>query len=336
MLFTMRARLFALTILINATACLLSGQAINSDTRLQQLQQFDRFFDISAPNTDSSNKGLQVQDESGETDMGEQRILLSKEEPKHWRLFADNALIHVTNAFLTSGNAVSDTYYAGTVGAQYHRSLSNSFAVTAVARQQFFRYFEHSALDFNHTSFTTRAQWVAPKSLSNVLLWGQWQWNSLTNARSNPSGVSFGDEFLRYHTFSIGAQKTFFLDDYNLLFLGTTAQFGLTEKSRSSRQFDPQKDTYSLFVGYYYQYSRSLSTQVGYYLSRNVYDHLRTASGKHRRDWNHTVSAAAVWKFNPWLSAGTNLSYIWNESNERFFHYENGNVGLNLELNYRF
>ncbi len=332
----MRARFFILTTLVSTVTCLLSGQTINSDTRIQQLQQFDRFFDVRTPDKDSSaNEALSLA-ESGETDMGEQRILLSKQEQKHWRLFADNSLIYVSNAFLTSNNAVSDTYYAATLGAQYHHSLSNDIAVTAVVKQQFFRYFEYSALDFNHTSFAARAHWLAPESLAHILFWGQWQWNSLTNARSNPSGVSFGDEFLRYHTFSLGAQKTFFLNDYNFLFLGATAQFGLTESSRGSRRHDPQKDSYSLFVGYNYQYSRSLSTQIGYYLNRGLYDHLRTAGNKHRRDWNHTVSASAIWKFNPWLSAGTNLSCVWNESNERFFHYENGNVGVNLEVNYRF
>src|SRR5690606_35293329 len=202
---------------------------INSDTRLQQLQQFDRLFPIAAPGQEASAQETEIPAESGETDIGEQRILLAHEQPKHWRLFADNSLIYATNAFLTRDNTVSDAYYAATLGAQYHHNLSDNLGVTAVVKQQFFRYFEYSALDFNHTSFTARAHWVAPESLARVLFWGQWQWNSLTHARSNPSGVSFGDEFLRYHTFSLGAQKTFFLNDYNLLFLGATAQLGLTE-----------------------------------------------------------------------------------------------------------
>lgn len=325
------------SLILLGTPALVSAQAIPPDTRLQQLQQFERFYDGQEIDIPSSPDALQ-QEEAWEKDgeLGEQRILLAKPAPKPWRLFADSTVVYTSNAFLTQGHTLDDGYFAGTVGASYNWTFENSLNVNLMARQQLFRYFSYSVLDFDHGSLAARVNWVAPDSLGNVVFFGRWQWNRLTAARSNPSGISFGDEFLRYHTFTVGAQKLFFIDPYNYFFLGLSSQFGLTEDSRGSRATDPQKDSYSLFVGYSYIYSRSLTTQIGYYLNRNVYDHIRTGNGKLRRDWNHAVAASAIWTFNDYLSAGLNLTYTWNESNESFFQYEVGNIGTHLEVSWRF
>lgn len=316
---------------------LLSAQVISPDTRLQQLQQFERFYEGQDTDVQRPVDSLQQQEEwEDDGELGEQRILLAKPAPKPWRLFADSSFIYTSNAFLTQGHTLDDGYFAGTVGASYNWTFENSLNINLMARQQFFRYFSYSVLDFDHGSLAARVNWVAPDYLGNIVFFGRWQWNRLTAARSNPSGVSFGDEFLRYHTFTVGAQKLFFVDPYNYFFLGLSSQFGLTEDSRGSRASDPQKDSYSLFAGYSYIYSRSLTAQIGYYLNRNLYDHIRTGSGKLRRDWNHAVSASAIWTFNDYLSAGLNLTYTWNQSNESFFKYEVGNIGTSLEVSYRF
>lgn len=331
-------RLIILPVAVISFPWVLGAQTISPDTRLQQLQQFDSFFGpqstLDSQQRQQEAHELEEWDDDGE--LGRQRILLRKPEQRPWKLFADTAVIYSSNAFLTHTSERGDAYAAGTVGASYNWIFEDSWNINLMARQQFFRYFEYSVLDFDHSALSARLNWVSPDYMGNIVFFGRWQWNRLTAARSNPSGISFGDEFLRYHTFTVGAQKLFFLNPYNYFFVGASSQFGLTERTRGSKQTDPQKDTYSLFAGYSYIYSRSLSTQIGYYLNRNVYDHIRTGNNKLRRDWNHSVSASAIWTFNDYLAAGAHLTYTWNESNERFFRYETANIGGNLELSYRF
>lgn len=313
----------------------LVAQTVDPDTRLQQLQQFDQFYGTTQSTDAKEGEELKAET-SSETDIGEQRILLKKALNHIFTVNFDNSLIYQSNAFLTNGNERSDAYWAGVLSGQYQYNINERSGITATVRQQLFRYVDHSVLDFNHGSVGARAYWVAPEEFANILFWGQYQLNSLTFARANGAGYSFGDEFLRYHSFSLGAQKSFFLNNYNALTLGAMGQFNYTDKSIQARNRDPQKDSYTLFLAHNYQYSRSLSTAMGYYLTNNQYNYLRTATNKKRDDWNHSLVASVSWKFNDWSKIVGNVSYVWNDSNERFYDYENGNIGASLELRYRF
>lgn len=252
----------------------------------------------------------------GDPDLGVQWISQPKERAHPWRLFASAADYYTDNVNLAKFNRQADGYFFSEVGARYERKLTESLGIEATLRQGFFRYHDLSAQDFDSLN-AGAGLYYDVKELWDITVFGRYNFERLTDE-------SLGHEFLRNHTLTAGAQKTFALEGENSIYLGYASMFGFAEQAAA------QRNEHSLYAGGQAHLTKSLDADL--YARLALFDYRQGS----RRDMNGTVVAALTYRFSRHLAVNASYSFVFDRSNRSRFDYDAGTTGGGLTFRYEF
>ena len=268
-----------------------------------------------APVDENGNAIGSNSDTSGDDSFGAQVLLKDQERVRPFTLSAGATGYGTSNVALTRRHAQSDAFVIADASASWNRGLSPELQMILGLQASTFRYDEFSGLDFDSFGGGTGLSWT-PRRWSGVNIFGRYDFTELLNRD--------GDEILRDHQFTFGAQKVFALGRSHAVTTGLLGAVGI------STPFAAQRDGVGPFVGYQLRLARALETGVFYRLSYYLY-----TSGN-RQDLNQAFSWNLRYHFNDWAEADAYFSFGANRSNASAFDYEvvsgGGGVGFTVRF----
>lgn len=266
---------------------------------------------------------------------GEQILLRRTPRTRPFRVFAEADGFFTNNAFITSEDRTSDRFTVLQAGMGWEKDWDRRFFADVGIRQQFYRYGENSALDFNLSLLNGGIGYLLPDEWLGIYLFSRYSLQSLTAARQDGDLDRF-DEFLRIHTFTAGGQKIIPLNAFMFFNVGALGRLGITDQFSGPGFADPERNDLQAFFSFQHIYSRSLSWRAQYSINRVFYSNALVAPEQKRRDWNHSLVLSGTYDVRSWLAISLSTSYTINDSNGDFFDYEVANLGGSLRATARF
>ncbi len=251
----------------------------------------------------------------GDMDLGIQAILKRKEAEQPFRFFADAAGFYTNNAALVRTGAQGDSYLFMDVGFTYDQKLNDQLSVESTIRQGFFRYDKFSTFDFENFNVGGGLTYQA-KKLWDIAFFGRYNFERFTQG-------DLSKDFFRNNTFTFGAQKTVYFNQYQYAYFGYSSVFGLATPRFS------QRDEHGFFVGLHYNFTPKLYAEV--YDRAAVFNY---SIG--RTDFNQTAVATVGYIFNNYARLTASFSYADDRSNHSVFNYDAATTGGGLALQLRF
>ncbi len=258
----------------------------------------------------------------GDSDIGVQRVMKRKKEVLNFSLFGDVSIYHTDNVALVRPRPVPENFMVGQTGFSVTPEILPGLFAEATIRQQWFRYDELIAFDFDSMNVGGGLSYLVPQ-LPGLVVFGRYNYNRLTYVHANPDGAE-GTEFFLNNTATFGLQKIFPISKAHYVAVGHTSVLGWSDPVL------PQRDEYSVFTSYNLKITRMLDSSVGYrasYITYNFGD---------REDLNHSFSGGLTFHPNKYFSVAANTSFGMNDSNMPQFKYEVLNFGGGLSAKLRF
>jgi|GEM_PF-588748 len=254
-----------------------------------------------------------------EADVGEQLILVAKDNWEPFRFGIDTGVSYTSNVALLENFEEEDTFFiSGVYGSWTPKIKGNLFGEVSV-RQHFYRYDEFDEL-FDTDIFDVDAGliYIIPK-LGDLAVFARYGYLRLND------GGDFGDELFANQSITIGAQKIFRISRGHKAFLGYTSEFSLDATVDASK-----RDEHVLFLGYEVKWTERLRTNLIYRGAYYNYDEFG------RDDINQQLGIGLSFELTDWAKLSTNLSFTSNDSDIAGLDYEVWNVtgGLALEIQF--
>jgi hypothetical protein len=252
----------------------------------------------------------------GDSDIGVQQVLKRRDKLQPFTLFGDFSGFYTSNVALAKQGLQEDAFYVGTVGASWQPRITNELLGEVTVKQQFFRYDQTQALDFNSLNIGGGLTYVL-RNFYDLTLFNRFNFQRLTDGEED-------QEFYKEYRVSFGAQKVFPLAKAHYLFVGAGVDLPFSDPYVSQRY------EYSLYGGYHLDITRDFQANVFYRIA--AYDY---AVG-HRDDLNNNASIALTYEICDYLTLTGSFSAGFNNSNQPVFDYEVYNSGGGLTLKYKF
>ncbi|TLD72842.1 hypothetical protein FEM03_01860 [Phragmitibacter flavus] len=257
---------------------------------------------------------------SSETDIGEQQVVVIKEDLAQVTMGLSTGMLYTSNAGLTPVNEQQDWIWNTGVYAAWTPRITNRFYLSLGARQDFYRYQKFDeVLDFDSLRFNASLSYLVPK-VDGLLL-------SVTYGlqRTTPS-LNWSESLFRSHTIVVGVQKAFRFSRGNQLVASYASEFSInTEPSLLTRY------EHVLQLAHQIRWTPKFDTTLAY---RGAYNDYREIEGLSA--WNHTVALMANYAFTDWLSLTANISYLWNQADDANFDYDMNSIGASLNVTAKF
>lgn len=252
----------------------------------------------------------------GDPDLGVQQILKRKETYQPFRLQGSVEGFFTNNVALVKDGRQSDAYLVGTVGASWVPKINELFYGEISATQQFFRYDEFRALDFDSLNLGggLTHYWSA---LAHLATTARYNYNRLTD-------TDRGKEFFRNHQASLSVSKTFAHTRNLFTFVDGTALFSFSDPYASQRW------EYALSGGIFGRITRAWDAQASYRIA--LYDYFTDG----RDDLNQSINLQTSYHFTKWARIGATTTFTFNNSTQPIFDYDAINTGGGLYLNLKF
>ncbi len=253
----------------------------------------------------------------GDSDLGDQIILMPEESYLPWRLFAIGGGEWTSNAALTDDDELDDFLWRAEVGGVFTPHITGNLFGELSANYEFFRYQDNSRLDFDSLEASAGLVHVF-RGLGDLSTWGRYDYTRLTET---------GDysELFTDHAIELGllwpVPITGKLDGY------------LSHISHLSIDANPghsQYNEFSFIVGG--QYGITDRIALNFYYEFAVFDYHEGG----REDLNHHVGLAATASLTENVDFVISGTYTLNDSNLADADYEVGTAGAFLGLNVRF
>lgn len=326
-----KKRLFFLLTLLCCLHLALSPSPLSAQTTRESQIEQSRRFQTTAPLRDtgtSSEEDEDIFDQSpstdGDSDLGDQILLKESKKPKLFSVFGGAALFHTNNVALVDAGEADDAFFVGQVGVSYRPQINPHIFGEVTVRQQYFRYDEFRALDFDSFDAGGGITTIIPE-LGNILPYFRYNYNRLTYAKDNGDGKA-GTEFFTNHTFTTGILKTFQFSRAHSLYFGPSALFAISNPQTVER------NEFAFLLGYDVNLTRSLKGQLSYRIAGLEY----TDRSLQRSDLNQTLNGTLTYSFTEWLSLSSSTSVGFNNSSVPSLNYEFVTTGGNLSLKYDF
>ena len=238
----------------------------------------------------------------------------SKVSTPRFRVTAAVNGYYTTNAALTKTRREHDCYTESEIAIRYGDNIGSALTYQLLLSQALYRYDSLRFLEFE--SFNARAGLsYEADHLWNLTLFARYNFERSTED-------DFEKEFLKRHTFTAGAEKTFSWDAVAAYF-GYSSVFGLTEPKSS------QRNEHGMYLGVTWDISRALSADV--YYRAAIFDY---PDG--RRDLYQKATATLSLNVTKSIALNTSISFTNETSNRRSFGYEAWETGLGVEMRVRF
>lgn len=283
---------------------------------IDQARLFQETPDAPTAAVDANGNALVANGESSSDDsFGAQVLLKDQQKVRAFTLNAGAAIYYTSNVALTRRATRDDLFFVVDASGNWTRALSPELEAFVGLQASTFRYTDSSALDFNSLGGGAGLSWT-PRRWPGVNLFARYDFTELLNRD--------GDEVLRDHQFTLGAQKVCALGRAHAFSFGLLGSLGI------STPFAAQRDQVGPFLGYQLRLTRALDTGVMYRLAYQIY-----TSGN-RQDLNQVFSWNLRYHFTDWAEAAAYFSFGGNRSNAGVFDYNVVASGGGLSFNTRF
>ncbi|MGI8430887.1 MAG: hypothetical protein ACR2MW_01155 [Chthoniobacterales bacterium] len=283
---------------------------------IDQARLFQGTPESPAVAVDANGNAIVPSGESSSDDsFGAQVLLKDQAKVRSFSLSAGANGYYTSNVALTRRGARGDTFVIADASGSWSRALKPELELLIGLQASTFRYQDTSQLNFNSLGGGGGLSWT-PRRWPGVNLFGRYDFTELLNRD--------GNEVLRDHQFSVGAQKVFALGRAHAFTVGLVGSVGI------SAPFAAQRDQVGPFVAYQLRLTRSFETSVSYRLGYQIY-----TSGN-RQDLNQVFSWSLRYHFNDWADAAASFSLGGNRSNVSVFDYDVISSGVGLSFSTRF
>ena len=257
---------------------------------------------------------------SAARDLGEQQILVMKEDIEPVLFSMSAGVFYTNNAGLTSQNEVDDWALTSTLMVNWTPRIVDKLFLDIAIREDIYRYDRlGDLLDFDSFRVTAGLGYFIP-NVRDLLLTARyglqittfpWDWNESV--------------FLN-NTFNLGLQKTFALSKGNQFVVGLSSEIALETKPSMLR-----RNEYVFQVAHQVRWTPTIDTMLTYRCAYNDYRALEGLTA-----WNHMTAFRVAYRPTEWLSTGINAAYVWNDANKPGFDYRLGIFGVSVDVTIRF
>lgn len=282
------------------------ARQISSQTQVQA-QQLSLPLGVSATDLATATPG--------DMDLGIQAILKRKQSEQPFRFFADAAGFYTNNVALVRSGERSDSYLFMDIGFTYDQKINDELSVESTIRQGFFRYNAFSTFDFEDLNIGGGLTYQA-KKMWDIAFFGRYNFERFTQG-------DLSRDFFRNNTFTFGAQKTFFFNQYQYAYIGYSSVIGLATPRYS------QRDEHGIFAGIHYNFTPKFYAEVYERAACFNYSIGRT-------DFNQTLVATIGYIFNDYARLTASFSLADDRSNHSVYNYDAATTGGGVALQLRF
>ena len=205
----------------------------------------------------------------------------------------DASVFYTNNAALTRRNTIDDAFVVANVGVSWTPVDRSSSRSAACRHSSIFRYDSTSVLDFQDLGLGAGLFWN-PDHFAGIGLFAHYAFTELLDRH--------GEEILRDHEFTIGAQRVFPLGRAHAFVTGATLMAGVAEPESA------QRDQAGVFLAYRLQVTRSLGVEVLYRFAGHFYNETD------RIDRNQILSATVRYRLQEWADINAFFSFADNRS----------------------
>lgn len=298
-----------------------TGQEVSTVSRVSQEVSSAPLPSSSVSTGRSINPGIaRAWSAKGKTDIGEQQVLVMKEDLVQLTAGVSSGLVYTSNAGLTPINEREDWIWNSGVYAGWTPRIANRYYLNLGVRQDFYRYdtFDE-VLNFDSLRLNATISYLVPRIdglLASV---------SYGLQRTTPS-LNWGDSLFRSNSVSVGLQKAFRFSRGNQLVASYASEFSIDTKPSRLTRFE-----HVFQLAHQIRWTPKFDTTIAY---RGAYNDYREIDGLSA--WNHTLAFIANYAFTDWLSLSFSASYLWNLADQSSFDYEMNAIGVALSVNAKF
>ena len=253
----------------------------------------------------------------GDADLGEQRIL---QPASGYRPFNFSLIQHATwtdNAALTEIDELSDWYSTTELRMSYLPRIAGNTYGEISAGYSFFRYFDHSSLDFDSLEASLGGLHVF-RDLNDLSGWLRYNHTRLLEGRGH-------DEIFTDHAIELGLYYPIPIAPGHFAYGAYTSEFSLDGNPGYAARHE-----HGVTLGY--KYSPTDRIELDAYYRLFVHDYLERG----RDDLLHIAGLALTTRVTEGIDFILSASYSINDSDAPGGDYEAGELGAILSLNVNF
>lgn len=306
-----------LLVAIYAAILVVANAAPTDESRVDIARDSLRFAaGINDPTAEEKKKKDANASASANGEFGDQVIIVRQAIWEPWRFEIDTHGFYTDNAALAP-TRVGDTFMQSGLGVSYSNRIRGPWSFEASLRQDFIRYDQYNALDFDLTKFRTgvshKADWLGGASF---LL--RYQFDYL-------SEPGFGSRLLESHSIALSLVKSWKIARGQRLFMGLSSEPNIATNPDLALRHQ-----HAAFAGWSMRLTQKISARVtgraGYNVSPNL----------DRNDLHYVAAVGASYALSDWASIGLSSSVTYNRSNQEAYNYRNVLSGayVGFELNY--
>ncbi len=265
----------------------------------------------------SGVEGGQVVSTPNDSDLGEQSILKREEGYQPFTASVSVPFYETSNVALVKDGAQSDFLVAPAVALAYTPRLTNSLYGFVSVTEQLFYYDRFTGLNFGDFNVQAGLIYSLPQ-YHGLVLRGLFIYDRLTDKNSFES-------FFSNYSFLVNAEIPFRIDRAQLLSLGADANISATASPEP-----PRRNDYEIYLAYTANISRS------FYVNATGRIVMRTYQLTDRIDCEEILAASLGYNVTKDLSASVVGTFAANQSSDKTFYYNVGNIGGLVSFTFRF
>jgi hypothetical protein len=307
----MRAAFF-IVVISAGLRCAYAQQAVSP---IEQARLFKELPTSTNAEVDADDTAPGDDDTTSDDSFGAQLILKSRPRVRPFVVTGGASVFYTNNAALTRRDKIDDAFLVANVGVSWTPLIAPHLEAQLAAHSSIFRYDTTSALDFEDFDLGAGLFWN-PDHFAGVGLFAHYAFTELINRH--------GEEILRDHEFTIGAQRVFSLGRAQAFVTGATVMAGVAEPESA------QRDQAGVFLAYQLQVTRSLGVEFLYRFAGHFYNDTG------RIDRNQVLSATVRYRLREWADINAFFSFADNRSGDSAFNYDAVVNGAGLSATVRF
>lgn len=262
-------------------------------------------------------RGSHAPSSPGDEDLGEQLILTPLSVYKPFNFQIAQQAMWTDNAALTDGDELSDFYSNTELRLSYMPQIWANTYAQFDARYSFYRYADHSSLDFDNLEAAVGLLHVL-RDLNDLSVWLHYNHTRLLTA-------SGGDELFTDHAIEAGLYLPITLHPRHIMYAGYTSEFSLDANPGYSGRHE-----HTLSLGYRFRATDRIHLESYYQFA--YYDYREGG----RDDLLHSAGIALTTYLTERIDLVLSANYSLNDSDLAGADYEVGDLGALLSLRFEF